>query len=185
MALDGGADTIQFRDKGSNIRHLLRQARETARVCRERHVPLIVDDRIDLMLAVDANGVHLGQTDLPVSVAREIVSDGRIVGATATTVDQALRAEAEGADYIGFGPVFPTGSKANPASVKGVDGLRDVCTAVGIPVIAIAGVTADHIAAVLDAGAHGVAVMTAVSKADDPTAAARQLRQRIDEYFSI
>lgn len=184
LAVDGGADTIQFRDKGSSIRHALRQAEATAAVCRERQVPLLINDRLDLTLAVKAAGVHLGQSDFPVDVARAVLGRTRIIGATATTADQARRAETDGADYIGFGPVYPTGSKANPASVKGLKGLHEVCGAVGIPVIAIAGITADRIEAVLEAGAHGVAVMTAVSKAADPVAATRQLRERIDEFHA-
>lgn len=185
LALEGGADTIQFRDKGKEIRHILRQAHETARVCREHEIPMIVDDRLDILLAVQADGVHLGQTDLPVDVARSVLGGARLIGASATTVDQALRAEADGADYVGFGPVFRTISKANPASVKGLDGLRQVCRAVAIPVIAIAGITAEHVEAVMDAGAHGVAVMTAVSKADDPAGAAKRLRQRINDYLGL
>ena len=180
MAIDGGADTIQFRDKGNDIRHVLRQADETARVCRERGAPLIVDDRIDVLLAVDAAGVHLGQRDMPVDVARRILGARRIIGASATTVDEALWQEDAGADYIGFGPVFPTSSKANPASVKGLSGLRAVCSAVAIPVIAIAGITADRIVSIMEAGAHGVAVMTAISRADDPAEAARRLREQVD-----
>ena len=184
LAVDGGADTIQFRDKGSSIRHTLRQAEATAAVCRERQVPLLINDRLDLTLAVKAAGVHLGQSDLPVDVARAVLGRTRIIGATATTSDQARRAETDGADYIGFGPVYPTSSKSNPASVKGLKGLHEVCGAVGIPVIAIAGITADRIEAVLEAGAHGVAVMTAVSKAADPVAATRHLRERIDEFYA-
>lgn len=183
LALDGGADVIQFRDKGPDIRHVLRQARETARVCTERQAPLIIDDRIDIMLAVDAEGVHLGQKDLPVDVARHIIGNDRIIGATVTTVQQALRAEVDGATYVGFGPVFPTSSKSNPAPVKGLDGLGRVCEAVQVPVIAIAGITASRIEAVLQAGAYGVAVMTAISKADDPAAATRRIRECIDEFI--
>lgn len=185
LALDGGADTIQFRDKGKDVRHILRQALETVRVCRERETPLIVDDRLDILLAVQADGVHLGQTDVPVDVARRVLGGDRLIGASATTLEQALRAEADGADYVGFGPVFRTISKANPASVKGLNGLRQVCNAVTIPVIAIAGITAERIEAVMDAGAHGVAVMTAVSKAGDPAGAAKRLRQRIDDYLGL
>ena len=184
LAVSGGADTIQFRDKGSSIRHALRQAAATAAVCRELQVPLLINDRIDLMLAVEADGVHLGQADLPVNVARAVLGATRIIGATATTTDQARRAEADGADYVGFGPVYPTGSKSNPASVKGLKGLHEVCGSVGIPVIAIAGITADRVMEVLEAGAHGVAVMTAVSKAADPAAAARHFREQIDEFHT-
>lgn len=181
LAVKGGADTVQFRDKGNDVRHVLRQAQETARVCNERQIPLIIDDRVDVALAVQADGVHLGQLDLPVAAARRILGRERIVGASATTIDQALRAEDDGADYIGFGPVFPTSSKANPASVKGLAGLRDVCRAVAVPVIAIAGITVERIEMVLEAGAHGAAVMSAISLAADPAEATRRFRLRLDE----
>src|SRR5690606_14516275 len=100
--------------------------------------------------------------------ARRLLGDSAIVGATASTIDQALRAAGQGADYIGFGPVFETRSKANPASVKGLAMLRMVCREVPIPIIAIAGITADRVPAVIEAGAHGVAVMTAVTTAPEP-----------------
>lgn len=183
MAVDGGAEVVQFRDKGVNIRHVLQQAVETVVAVRDRGGLLIVDDRIDVMLASEAHGVHLGQTDVPVAVARKILGDKPIIGATATTIEQAQAAAGDGADYIGFGPVFKTSSKVNPASVKGVEGLRRVCAAVRIPVIAIAGITEQRIASVLEAGAHGVAVMTAVSLADDPEKATHRLRARIDEVL--
>lgn len=183
LALDGGADTIQFRDKGGAIRHVIRQAQATAVICRARQMPLIIDDRLDVLLAVNGAGVHLGQTDVPVDIARCILGPEKIIGASATTADEAVKAEADGADYVGFGPVFPTISKANPASVKGLAGLRKVCEAVSIPVIAIAGITVERIGSVMEAGAHGVAVMTAVSRAADPDEATAALRERIDDFL--
>ncbi len=186
MAMAGGADTIQFRQKAGSKRELLRGLRPTAEACRAAGVPLLVDDHLDLALAVEADGVHLGQLDLPVLDARSILDrlDGPtgIVGATVTTVAQAREAEAAGADYLGFGPVFPTSSKDNPASVKGLDGLAAVCRAVRIPVIAIAGITPERVPAVLDAGAHGVAVMSAVTLADDPEAATARFREALDRH---
>jgi len=186
MAMAGGADTIQFRQKAGSKRELLRGLRPTAEACRAAGVPLLVDDHLDLALAVEADGVHLGQLDLPVLDARSILDrlDGPtgIVGATVTTVAQAREAEAAGADYLGFGPVFPTSSKDNPASVKGRDGLAAVCRAVRIPVIAIAGITPERVPAVLDAGAHGVAVMSAVTLADDPEAATARFREALDRH---
>lgn len=180
MALAGGADTIQFRQKTGGVRHLLREAARTQAVCAEQGAPLLIDDRIDVLLATGAAGIHLGQTDLPVDVARRILGPDVLIGATATTLGEAQAAVDAGADYIGFGPVFPTASKANPASVKGVHGLAAVCEAVSLPVIAIAGMTPERVPRVLEAGAHGVAVMTAISTAPDPEAATRAFREQID-----
>lgn len=175
MAIRGGASTIQFREKHAPIRHALREAELTAAYCRAGGVPLVVDDRLDLALAIGADGVHLGKEDFPISVARRTLGDGAIIGATATTVEDARRAEGDGASYVGFGPVYATTSKANPASVKGLSGLAAVCAAVRLPVIAIAGITAERVPSVMEAGAHGVAVMTAVTLAADPVAATAAL----------
>jgi thiamine-phosphate pyrophosphorylase len=186
LAIAGGADTVQFRQKQGTVRDLLANLRPTAAACRAAGVPLVVDDRLDLALAAGADGVHLGQLDLPVAAARAALArcDGptRIVGASATTAEQARAAEADGADYVGFGPVFETRSKANPASVKGLAGLEEACAAVRIPVIAIAGITPERVRAVLEAGAHGVAVMTAVTTAPDPQAAAARFREEIERW---
>lgn len=181
LALDGGADTIQLREKRVEIRHILRQADEVAEVCRRRMATLLINDRIDVALAAGADGVHLGQRDFPLDRAREILGSEAVIGATATTLEQAQRAADEGADYVGFGPVFETRSKANPASVKGVAVLRTVCREIGIPVIAIAGISEDSIEPVIDAGAYGVAVMTAVTTALDPAEAASKLREAINK----
>lgn len=184
LAIDGGADTIQFRQKSGGIRHILREARSTAAVCAEYDVPLLIDDRIDAALACYASGVHLGQTDFPIRDARRILGDEMIIGATATTLEQALAAQDDGADYVGFGPVFKTESKADPASVKGLRTLSRVCDELEIPVIGIAGIRARRVESVMRAGAHGVAVMTAVTTASDPAQAAREIRAAIDAALS-
>jgi thiamine-phosphate pyrophosphorylase len=180
-AIAGGADTIQFRQKTGPLRARLVELQRTAAVCQEARVPLLVDDHVDLALAVGADGVHLGQYDLPVSLARRILGSGALIGASASTVREAREAEADGADYIGFGPVFPTRSKANPQPVRGTSVLVEVCRAVSIPVIAIAGIRPDRIRPVLEAGAHGVAVMTAITTAPDIEAATVEFRQVIDD----
>lgn len=184
LAISGGADTVQFRQKAGTPRDWLPCLRPVVRVCREAGVPVLVDDRLDLALAAGTDGVHLGQLDLPIKEAR-VVMDAfpgpvRLLGATATTAAEALAAEADGADYIGFGPVYPTGSKASPASVKGLRGLAEACRAVSIPVIAIAGITPERVPEVLRAGAWGVAVMTAVTTADDPEAATAAFREALE-----
>lgn len=176
----GGADVVQFRQKQGGIRAVLHEARLTAAVCRDAGIPLLIDDYVDVALAVGAAGVHLGQDDFPVAEARRLLGTGALIGATATTAAQAREAAAAGADYIGFGPVFPTRSKANPASVKGLAGLEAVCKAVRVPVIAIAGITPERVAPVLAAGAYGVAVMTAITTDPDPEAATRRFRRALD-----
>lgn len=183
LAIQGGADTIQFRQKTGTIRHLLHEARATAEVCAEAKIPLIIDDHVDLAQAVQAAGVHLGQTDLPVREARAILGPDAVIGATATNVDQALQAADAGASYIGFGPVFTTFSKANPASVKGLVGLEEVCNAVSLPVIAIAGITPQRVRSVLNAGAYGVAVMTAISLAERPDQMTARFRRILKTVF--
>lgn len=180
LAIEGGADCIQFRQKSSGIRHLLAEAKSTALVCRNLKTPLIVDDRVDVALACGADGVHLGQTDIPIADARSVLGPDLIIGGTATNIDQALRSQDEGADYVGFGPVFLTSSKANPASVKGVDMLAAVCERLDVPVIAIGGITARRVAAVFEAGAYGIALMTAVTTATEPADAAGEIRNAID-----
>lgn len=182
-AIEGGADTIQFRQKTGGIRHVLAASVETADVCRTFGIPMLVNDRVDLALAVGATGVHLGQNDLPISTARAVLGPDAVIGGTATTLEEALQVQDEGADYVGFGPVFPTSSKRNPTSAKGLSTLAIVCSGVTIPVIAIAGITSDRVESVIHAGAHGVAVLTAISTADDPTAAARDLRAALDAAF--
>lgn len=183
-AINGGADTIQLREKRVGVRHVLLQADEIADFCRKTDTPFLVNDRIDIALATHADGVHLGASDFPLHRARAVLSGRAVIGATATTVEQAIAAYEEGADYIGFGPVFHTDSKANPASVKGIASLRTVCELVDIPVIAIAGITVQRIPAVIEVGAHGVAVMTAVTTAKDPEAATALLRAAIDDVLA-
>lgn len=180
LAIRGGADTIQFRQKHGGIPNMLIEARKVAAVCADASTPLIVDDRIDIAQAVESNGVHLGQEDFPVDAARTVLGPDIVIGATATKTHQVVEAYEMGADYIGFGPVFPTTSKRNPKSVKGPEGLSTACDAVPIPVIAIGGVTHDRVRPALEAGAHGVAVLSAVVTANDPEQATARFRASID-----
>jgi thiamine-phosphate pyrophosphorylase len=181
LAIEGGADTIQFRQKEGSSRERWWNLRATAEACREAGATLIVDDDFGMALTAGAAGVHLGDHDLPIEAVRDAAPAGFLVGATASTLEVALEAEAAGADYIGFGPVFPTRSKASATPVRGVAALAEVCKTVRIPVIAIAGITPERVAEVLLAGAHGVAVMTAVSTAPDPRLATAELREALGE----
>lgn len=180
LAIRGGADTIQFRQKHGGIQNILIEARKVAKVCRDASIPMIIDDRIDVMQAVDGDGVHLGQQDFPVDEARAILGPDAIIGATATKPSQVVEAYELGADYVGFGPVFPTNSKRNPKPVKGTEGVREASNAVPIPIIAIGGITYDRVRPTLEAGAYGVAVLSAICTAKNPERATARFRAAID-----
>ncbi|MGH7369988.1 MAG: thiamine phosphate synthase, partial [Candidatus Methylomirabilaceae bacterium] len=179
QAIDGGASMIQLRDKTAGPRQLLPHAREIATLCRERDVRFLVNDRLDLALAVDADGVHLGQDDVPASVARTALGPGKILGVSAHSLEQAIRAEADGADYVGIGPIFDTSTKATGYAPLGCDEVRRVRARLDLPLIAIGGIRPDNVGDVIRAGAAGVAVISAVAGADDIRAATRALLEAI------
>ncbi|MBX6377239.1 MAG: thiamine phosphate synthase [Clostridia bacterium] len=178
-AVAGGASAIQLRDKTARVADLCAWARAMADVCRSAGVPFIVNDRTDVALATDADGVHVGQDDLPVALARKILGPSRLLGVSVDNPEEARRAAAAGADYVGAGSVFATATKPDAGPVIGLEGLRAICEAVGIPVIAIGGITAANAAACIAAGAAGVAVVSAVVAAPDVEAATRELAQTV------
>lgn len=180
-ALEGGADAVQLRDKSATACNLGRIAMEIQPLARKFGALFSVNDRVDVALVFDADGVHVGAADLPAREARRLLPRPRILGVSAGTVEEAKRAEREGADYLGVGPVFPTGTKPDAGEAIGTDRLAAVAAAVAIPVVAIGGITADNVAAVFAAGAAGAAVVSAVVAAEDVTAAARGLKRRIAE----
>lgn len=180
MAIKGGADTIQFRQKTGTTRQLIETLEGLQSICRRYGVPLIVNDRADIALAVGAAGVHLGQDDLPIEIGRRIFPRKAIIGASARTEEHLMQAVTDGADYIGFGPVFRTSSKRDAESPKGLDALRRMSKKTNRPVIAIGGVTADTAYETIRAGAHGVAVISAVCAQPDPVLASRQLLAEIE-----
>jgi thiamine-phosphate pyrophosphorylase len=174
-AVRGGATVVQLRDKGASTRQMIDLGRALLQVTRPAGVPLIVNDRADVALAIDAEGVHVGQDDMPAPLARQIIGPGRILGVSAGTVDEARRAVRDGADYLGVGDVYGTPTKADAGVPIGVDGLAEIVRAVAIPVVAIGGITHDNAPAAIEAGAAGVAVISAVFGSADPEAAARRL----------
>ncbi|QWC18121.1 thiamine phosphate synthase [Halorubrum sp. 2020YC2] len=176
-ALDGGVDVVQLRDKGHTDRERYQTGLRLRELTAEADVPLLVNDRIDLAAAVDADGVHLGQSDLPVSVARERLGESAVVGVSASTVGQAREAEAAGADYLGVGAVYATASKDVPDERNGVgtERIAAIADAVDLPVIGIGGIDASNAAPVVEAGATGVAALSAITAADDPEAATAAL----------
>ena len=180
-AIEGGATAIQLRDKEATTRELIEAGLALRELTRERGVAFIVNDRVDVALAVEADGVHVGQDDMPAKLARRLMGPDKIVGVSASSVEEALRAEADGADYVSASPVFATPTKPDAPPPTGLEGLRAIVEAVRIPVVAIGGINEGNVEEVIRAGADGVAVISAVVAAPDIAAAARRLRQKIEE----
>ena len=175
----GGATAIQLRDKEASTGEMIELGRALLQITRPAGVPLIVNDRADVALAIDADGVHVGQDDMPAPLARQIIGPQRILGVSAGTIEEARQAQREGADYLGVGDVYGTPTKADAGTPIGLSGLAEIARAVSIPVVAIGGIQLDNAAATLQAGASGVAVISAVIGAPDPETAARQLRNAV------
>ncbi len=180
-AVDGGATVIQLRGKTWTTREFLETGQRAAKILRPRRIPLIINDRVDIVLACEADGVHLGQDDLPLTEARKILGDRRMVGISINTAAEAVAAERGGADYIGVGPVFSTLSKRDLEPVLGFKGLRNLRTRVDLPILAIGGIEAENAADVIGAGADGIAVISAITSARDPARAAADLIAQIDK----
>lgn len=161
-AIEGGASVVQYREKELSTRGMIREALEISKLCRSFNTPFIVNDRIDVALAVGADGVHLGKEDTPYEIARKLLGEEKIIGISANSVEDAVMAEEMGADYIGLGPIFPTSTKKDAGSAIGVDVIRKVKKEVGIPIIAIGGINLHNIGDVVEAGADGVAAISAV-----------------------
>jgi thiamine-phosphate diphosphorylase len=153
--------------------------RQLKQLCLDSGVTLIVNDRIDVAIAADADGVHLGQDDFPIPLARKLLGESRIIGGSAATLEEAQSCLAEGADYIGFGPVYPTASKADAGPVTGIKLLKQAVEAISLPIVAIGGISADNTPEVIRAGARGIAVISAVCCHKDPEQATRALRQAL------
>lgn len=179
-ALRGGADGIQVRLERGTDRDRLALTCEIVRACRAAGVTCLVNDRVDLCLAAGADGVHLGAHDLPVAVARRLLGPDLLIGGTAREPQTGRRLVAEGADYLGVGPVHATTTKSGLPAPLGPAGVAAVVEAVDVPVVAISGVTPERVPALVQAGVHGVAVVGAVSRAVDPTAATRALAAALD-----
>ena len=179
LAIQGGTDTIQFRQKQGTTRELVDIVQQMQEICTKHNVPLIVNDRADIALAVGADGTHFGQDDMPVAIGRKILSTETIIGASARTEEKILEAISQGADYIGYGPIYQTSSKSDAENPKGLERLRQMCEVAACPVIAIGGITIDTAANVIRAGAHGIAVISAVCAQKDPLKATRNLMQEI------
>jgi thiamine-phosphate pyrophosphorylase len=180
-AIAGGADVIQLRDKVCGCRELIRIGRRLREITKKTGTLFIINDRLDVALACGADGVHLGQDDICAVAARQLAPPGFIIGISVGTVDEAVRAEQDGADYIALSPVFSTSSKYNAGPGHGLDVLRQIRRNVSLPVIAIGGINRDNVREVIAAGADGVAVISGVVGSPDITIAARELKNSIAE----
>jgi thiamine-phosphate pyrophosphorylase len=180
QAIRGGAKVIQLRDKAHSKKELLSIAQELRNLCAERDVLFIMNDYLDLALTVDADGLHLGQDDLPIKEARRLLPIDKILGCSVRTVDKATIAQAEGADYLAVGAMYPSPSKET-AEVVGTERLKQIRQSVNLPLVALGGITNDNASEVLAAGADSVAVISAVLGAEDAAAASRQLVARIED----
>ncbi len=183
-ALQGGVTLIQLREKERTTREYLELAREVHEISKKYNVPLIIDDRLDIAMAVDAEGVHLGQSDLPISLGRKLFGPDKIIGATTKTVPQALEAYEQGADYLGVGAIFPTTTKVKTI-LTSTETLNDICHAVPIPVNAIGGLNSENIDVLKGIPIAGVCAVSAIMKADDPKTAAEKLSDAIKEKLGF
>ena len=182
QVIAGGATFVQLREKDAPRGEVVALARELLAICRVAGVPFVVDDDVSIALEVGADGVHVGQEDMACAAAREALGPDAIVGVSAQTVDQALAAQAAGADYLGVGAVIPTPTKPDAADVS-ADELRAICQAVDIPVVAIGGLNATTMGQLAGSGVDGAAVVSALFAADDCEAAARKLRTLLDDIL--
>lgn len=179
-ALQGGVTILQIREKDKSTREYLNLARKVHALAVQYGAPLIIDDRLDIAMAIDAEGVHLGQSDMPIDLARKIFGPEKIIGATAKTVPQALEAWQQGADYLGVGAIYPTTTKVKTV-LTSTDTLRDICNAVPIPANAIGGLNKDNLDVLAGIPIAGICVVSAIMKAHDPKQAAMELKARAKE----
>lgn len=176
-AIAGGATFVQLREKQMDEADVLQEAKEIQALCRAHHIPFVINDHVEIAKAIQADGVHVGQSDMEALDVRRLLGEEAIIGVSAETVEQALLAQAHGADYLGVGAVFPTGSKDDAADVS-METLRAICEAVDIPVIAIGGISEDNVGQLTGSGICGIAVISAIFAQENIRDAAARLKQK-------
>ena len=179
-AIEGGTSIVQLREKTASTKDFYELALKVKEITSRHDVPLLINDRIDIALAIDSEGVHIGQDDMPADIARAIIGDEKILGVSASTVDEAVKAQKDGADYIGSGAVFPTSTKDDADSVS-KDELKEIVNSIDIPVVAIGGITLENAQELKDTGISGFSVVSAIMSAKDPQEASEKLKEI---YFS-
>jgi len=181
QSVSGGVSIVQLREKNNSSLSFYKKASALKQLLNELSIPLIINDRVDIALAVGAEGIHIGQDDLPLPVVKKMVPEDMIVGVSVSTLEEALEAERNGADYIGVGSVFPTKTKQD-ATLMALEDLGEICRGVSIPAVAIGGITADNISALSDSGLSGTAVVSAIMNADNPKTASESLLKIIKDF---
>ena len=172
--IKGGVTVVQIREKTADTLDFFNLALKVKEITKKYNVPLIINDRVDVALAIDAEGVHVGQSDMPCEVTRKLVGPDKIVGVSAATIDEAKKAEKDGADYIGTGAVFPTATKDDAPKITKKD-LKEIVDSINIPVVAIGGITLDNAHELIDTGIAGLSVVSAIMSSDDPKKSSEKL----------
>ncbi|MCR4293882.1 MAG: thiamine phosphate synthase [Candidatus Kuenenia sp.] len=184
LALKGGVNTIQLREKDLATKDIYSLACELRAITHNLNARLIINDRVDIVLAVNADGVHLGWQSMPVSRVRNLIGFERIIGISAHTLQEALQAQDSGADYITYGPIFKTPSKEGVVEPTGTEALRELKEKIKIPIIALGGITVDNAESVMESGADGIAVVSSILKSDNPENTAQRLYSIIIRHYS-
>lgn len=182
-AIKGGVTFIQLREKKLDEESFLNEALQIQKLCRKYKIPFIINDNVEIASKIGADGVHVGQSDMKAKNVRAILGADKIIGVSVQTVEQALLAEKEGADYLGVGAVFPTGSKADAEDVS-IDTLKEISNAVNIPVVAIGGIGMDNVSKLENSGISGIAVISAIFAAEDIEAATKKLKELTEKVVS-
>ena len=182
-AIKGGATIVQLREKNLDEENFLNEALEIQKLCRKYNILFVVNDNVEIARKINADGVHVGQSDMEAVNVRAMLGNDKILGVSAQTVEQALLAEKQGADYLGVGAVFPTGSKADADDVS-YETLKAICEAVSIPVVAIGGISASNVLALKDSGISGIAVISAIFAAQDIESATKRLKELAEKVVS-
>ncbi|KOA21533.1 thiamine-phosphate synthase [Clostridium homopropionicum DSM 5847] len=181
-AIEGGVTLIQVREKDISTREFFKVAKEVKEVTTKYNIPLIINDRIDIALAIDADGIHLGQSDMPIEIARKILGKDKIIGISAGSISEALEAEKNGADYLGIGTVFFTGTKKDIEEPIGIEGLKEIVNKIKIPSVAIGGINKNNCEEVMKAGVNGISLISAILANDNIENSSRNLRNVINNY---
>ncbi len=182
QSLEGGVTFLQIREKHMDKEDFLAEAKSIQKICKEYDVPFVVNDAVDIAAEIGADGAHVGQSDLEAGKARELLGDDKYLGVSANTVEDAKRAEKNGADYIGVGAIFPTGSKDDAETVS-MDMLKDICQAVSIPVLAIGGITLENMDELKGTGISGISVISAIYGQDDILEGTKVLKEKAERLF--
>lgn len=183
-AIKGGVTFVQLREKDLDDESFIQEASKIRKLCKKYNIPFVINDNVKIAQLTGADGVHVGQSDMEAGNVRAIIGEGKILGVSAQTVEQAVIAERKGADYLGVGAIFPTGSKSDAEDVS-FDVLKDICNAVTIPVVAIGGIGADNVSKLADSGISGIAVISAIFASDDIESATKKLKEQTEKVVRI